>query len=207
MDNLKVKNIVILGGGTAGWMTANLLHKKWERLGINITLVESPDIGIIGVGEGSTPRLKAFFDSLDINESEWMPECNATYKNGISFKNWSTVSGYEEYFHPFPSGLDFVTFKFLYNNATLRRKGADVIAHPNRFSLMASLSEKKLAPIASKNFPFHFQYGYHFDSVLIGKFLQKKAAEVGINHIQATVENVELHSNGDINSEALPFFM
>ena len=66
MDNLKVKNIVILGGGTAGWMTANLLHKKWERLGINITLVESPDIGIIGVGEGSTPRLKAFFDSLDI---------------------------------------------------------------------------------------------------------------------------------------------
>ena len=200
MDNLKVKNIVILGGGTAGWMTANLLHKKWERLGINITLVESPDIGIIGVGEGSTPRLKAFFDSLDINESEWMPECNATYKNGISFKNWSTVSGYEEYFHPFPSGLDFVTFKFLYNNATLRRKGADVIAHPNRFSLMASLSEKKLAPIASKNFPFHFQDGYHFDSVLIGKFLQKKAAEVGINHIQATVENVELHSNGDIRS-------
>jgi hypothetical protein len=66
---------------------------------------------------------------------------------------------------------------------------------------MASLAEKKLAPIASKNFPFHFQYGYHFDSVLIGKFLQKKAAEVGgINHIQATVKSVELNSNGDITS-------
>jgi flavin-dependent dehydrogenase len=132
---------------------------------------------------------------------EGMPECNATYKNGISFKDWSTVSGYEEYFHPFGCSLDFVTLKFLYDNATLRRKGVDVIAHPNRFSLMASLAEKKLAPIASKNFPFHFQYGYHFDSVLIGKFLQKKAAEVGgINHIQATVKSVELNSNGGITS-------
>jgi hypothetical protein len=201
MNNLKIKNIVILGGGTAGWMTANLLQKKWLHLGINITLVESPDIGIVGVGEGSTPKLKHFFDSLGIKESEWMPECNATYKNGISFKNWSTVSGYEEYFHPFGCSLDFVTLKFLYDNGTLRRKGVDVIAHPNRFSLMASLAEKKLAPIASKNFPFHFQYGYHFDSVLIGKFLQKKAAEVGgINHIQATVKSVELNSNGDITS-------
>lgn len=191
---------MILGGGTAGWMTANLLEKKWQHLGIKITLVESPDIGIVGVGEGSTPVLKHFFDSLDISESEWMPECNATYKNGISFINWSTVSGYEEYFHPFGCSLDFVTFKFLYDNATLRRKGVDVIAHPNRFSLMASLSEKKLAPIASKNFPFHFQYGYHFDSVLIGKFLQKKAEKIGINHIQATVKNIELDSNGNITS-------
>jgi len=189
-----------MGGGTAGWMTANLLHKKWLHLGIKITLVESPDIGIIGVGEGSTPLLKAFFDALDISESEWMSECNATYKNGISFNNWSTVSGYEEYFHPFPCSLDFATFGFLYDNAMLRRKGVDVLAHPNRFSLMASLTEKKLAPIPSKNFPFHFQYGYHFDSALIGKFLQKRAVKLGINHIQATVKNVELNSNGDIAS-------
>ena len=184
---MKVKSIVILGGGTAGWMTANVLQKKWQHLGINISLVESPDIGIVGVGEGSTPKLKYFFDSLDISEAEWMPECNATYKNGISFKNWSTVPGYEEYFHPFGCSLDFVTLKFLYNNATLRRKGVDVTANPNRFSLMASLAEKKLAPIASANFPFHFQYGYHFDSVLIGKFLQKKAEEVGINHILSLI--------------------
>ena len=86
-----MKNIVILGGGTAGWMTANLLQKKWRQRGIQISVVESPDIGIIGVGEGSTPLLKEFFDSLEISESEWMPQCNATYKNGISFNDWSTV--------------------------------------------------------------------------------------------------------------------
>ena len=65
-----MKNIVILGGGTAGWMTANLLQKKWRQRGIQISVVESPDIGIIGVGEGSTPLLKEFFDSLEISESE-----------------------------------------------------------------------------------------------------------------------------------------
>ena len=64
-----MKNIVILGGGTAGWMTANLLQKKWRQRGIQISVVESPDIGIIGVGEGSTPLLKEFFDSLEISES------------------------------------------------------------------------------------------------------------------------------------------
>ena len=197
---MKIKNIVILGGGTAGWMCANLLLKKWRHLGINVTLVESPDIGIIGVGEGSTPSLKAFLDILEIDESEWMSECNATYKNGITFKNWSSVAGYEEYFHPFPCSLDFATFGFLEKNSTLRRKGVDVIAKHNRFSLMASLAEKKFAPIPSKNFPFHFQYGYHFDSVLLGKFLRKKALEIGITHIQATVKNVEVDSNGDITS-------
>ena len=166
-----MKNIVILGGGTAGWMAANLLQKRWRQKGVNITVVESPDIGIIGVGEGSTPLLKEFFDSLDISESEWMPQCNATYKNGISFNNWSTVSGYESYFHPFPCSLDFATFGLLYKYTALRRSGVDVLAHPNRFSLMAGLTQKKLAPLPAKNFPFHFQYGYHFDSILIGKFL------------------------------------
>ena len=195
-----MKNIVILGGGTAGWMTANLLQKKWRQRGIQISVVESPDIGIIGVGEGSTPLLKEFFDSLEISESEWMPQCNATYKNGISFNDWSTVPGYESYFHPFPCSLDFATFGFLYKYTELRRKGADVLAHPNRFSLMAGLTERKLAPLPAENFPFHFQYGYHFDSVLIGKFLREKAKESGVSHIEATVEKVEQEFDGSIKS-------
>jgi len=195
-----MKNIVILGGGTAGWMAANLLQKRWRQKGVNITVVESPDIGIIGVGEGSTPLLKEFFDSLDISESEWMPQCNATYKNGISFNNWSTVSGYESYFHPFPCSLDFATFGLLYKYTALRRSGVDVLAHPNRFSLMAGLTQKKLAPLPAENFPFHFQYGYHFDSVLIGKFLRGKAKESGVSHIEGTVETVEQDSDGNIKA-------
>jgi 2-polyprenyl-6-methoxyphenol hydroxylase-like FAD-dependent oxidoreductase len=87
------KSIVILGGGTAGWMTANAMIDRWAGNGVSLSLVESPDIGTVGVGEGSTPRLKQFFDAIGIRESEWMPKCNATYKNGISFANWSTKVG------------------------------------------------------------------------------------------------------------------
>ena len=101
--------ILILGGGTAGWMAACLFQHHWGASGAKVTLIESAEIGIIGVGEGSTPQLKAFFDTLDIAESEWMPRCNATYKTGIRFENWSDRPGFKSYFHPFPTSLDLHT--------------------------------------------------------------------------------------------------
>ena len=88
-------SVIILGGGTAGWMAANLIQRRWGADGTTVTLIESPTIGIVGVGEGSTPQLKAFFDTLGIAEAEWMPRCNATYKAGIEFEGWSDKPGYE----------------------------------------------------------------------------------------------------------------
>jgi len=69
------RRIVVLGGGTAGWMAACLIAHRWGAFGTTVTVVESPEIGIIGVGEGSTPQLKAMFDTLGIAESDWMPAC------------------------------------------------------------------------------------------------------------------------------------
>ena len=99
MDS-NVTKIIIVGGGSAGWMAANSILSQLNK-NIKVTLVESETIGTIGVGEGSTPYLKEYFKALNIPESEWMPACNATYKVGIDFVNWSTVKGYESYFHPF----------------------------------------------------------------------------------------------------------
>src|SRR6266542_1108870 len=100
-----IRKIVIVGGGSAGWMTAMILANALITKGVEIEVIESPVVGIIGVGEGSTPWLRGFFDSLGIEESEWMPECNATYKCGITFDKWSTKPGFESYFHPFASML------------------------------------------------------------------------------------------------------
>ncbi|MEM7420665.1 MAG: tryptophan 7-halogenase, partial [Pseudomonadota bacterium] len=107
MDN--PKHIVIAGGGTAGWMAANYFAHKWQSDVVKVTLVESPDIGIIGVGEGSTPTLKRFFHELGIHDSDWMGRCNATYKVSIQFNDWSPASGVDSYRHPFISQTDTLT--------------------------------------------------------------------------------------------------
>jgi len=79
-----------VGGGTAGWMTAVSMAHAWREHEVRIQLMESADIGIIGVGEGSTPKMRRYFEVLGIPETEWMPASNATYKCGIRFPLWST---------------------------------------------------------------------------------------------------------------------
>jgi 2-polyprenyl-6-methoxyphenol hydroxylase-like FAD-dependent oxidoreductase len=192
------KHIVILGGGTAGWMAANLMAVKWQNKGIQISLVESPSIGTIGVGEGSTPQLKSFFEQMGVDENEWMPACHATYKNGIRFNGWSSRKGFESYFHPFASRIDAFSAPALFYNSVHRRKGINVDCHPDRFYLSAKLAEQHKSPIPDHNFPFPIGYGYHFDANLLGQFLSIKAISKGVKHIQAKVLNVGMQTNGDI---------
>lgn len=195
-----MKKIVIVGGGTAGWMSALIMAREWIKKGFSISLLESPEVGIIGVGEGSTPALKMFFDALNIAESEWMPECNATYKCGITFDKWSTKPGYESYFHPFSAALDRQTLPMFTHNVQARLRGADVYAHPDRFFISSRISNQCLAPVAPENFPFDVHYGYHFDAVLLGRFLRKKANELGVQHIIGHVVDVQQQESGDISA-------
>lgn len=192
------KRIVILGGGTAGWITANAMIHCWADKGFDITLVESPSIGTVGVGEGSTPRLKLFFDSIGVHEWEWMPRCSATFKNGISFANWSTRPGFDRYFHPFSSQVDQHTKTAFYFNTYARRLGVDVHAHPDRFFLAAKLAENRQCPRPNENFPFIVEYGYHFDANLVGDFLKERAKELGVKHIEAKIVDVGQSGDGTI---------
>jgi flavin-dependent dehydrogenase len=203
--------IVIAGGGTAGWMAANLFAKKWlgsqsddpARPPIEICLVESPVIGIIGVGEGSTPSLKRFFEIIDVPESEWMPRCNATYKVNIKFAGWSPASNIESYSHPFTSQVDTFTYKAFNVNCRTRRYGLDTHVTPADFYLNGVLAAQHRLPIAPDNFPFKVEYGYHFDAYLMGSMLCDMGTKRGVKHIQGKIVEVETASNGDIGALVL----
>src|SRR6202162_1202856 len=195
-----VRHIVIVGGGSSGWRAAMIFATAFIKKGIEITLLESPAVGIIGVGEGSTPWLRGFFDSLGIEESEWMPASHATYKCGITFDGWSTKPGFERYFHPFASMLDNLTMRQFVHNVEARINGVDVYAHPDRFFIATRLAAGRRAPKASESFPFDVWHGYHFDAVLLGQFLQKKALERGVRHHSCHVTHANLNEDGSIAS-------
>lgn len=193
----KPLRIVILGGGTAGWMAANLFAARWAGRG-EVTVVESPEIGIVGVGEGSTPQLKAFFDGLGIAEADWMPRCNATFKNGIGFKGWSERPGFESYFHPFPTALDAHTAPAFFFNTRARRQRQDVWAHPDRFFVPTRLAAERLGPHAAESFPFDMGYGYHFDAHLIGAVLRDHAERLGVRRLDRKIAEVAIDTEGTI---------
>lgn len=191
------KRLVILGGGTAGWMAANLFAKELSEF-FDIYVVESPEIGIVGVGEGSTPTLKRFFEMLNIAEFEWMAKCNATYKTNIRFTGWSPQSGVSNYSHPFTTQVDVFTKKAFQVNCLTRRLGLNVNTKPEDFFLNGVLAKQNKQPVSPEHFPFKIEYGYHFDSYLLGQFLKEHAIKLGVTHLQQKVIDVEQTVSGDI---------
>ncbi|WP_035016484.1 tryptophan halogenase family protein [Catenovulum agarivorans] len=197
---LKNQKILIVGGGTSGWMAASLLAKKWPNC--QIKLIESQNIGTVGVGEGSTPYIKQFFNALEIEESDWMPFCNATYKNGIEFINWSTQPGYNRYFHAFLSDLD-EQHTPLFEQATLnRRQGQAVKAHPDGYFFLQTLAQQHRQPTlevqSNNNAAPHNIYAYHFDSGKLAEYLKQYCLNLGVEHQFVDIETVELAGNGEI---------
>lgn len=194
------KSILIIGGGTAGWMAAALLAKRWPS-SYDIKLIESENIPTVGVGEGSTPYIRKLFETLNIKESEWMPQCNATFKNGITFKHWSTQSGYEHYFHPFLSQFDQDTTPIFEQHTQLRRHGYALSAHPNRYFLTTELTRQRKSPhLKDENDPSITLYAYHFDAALLGNILKNKAKSLGVTHLTGTIDHVAQLPCGDISN-------
>src|SRR3954471_15829555 len=99
----RVRNIVIVGGGTAGWLTAAIIaaaHRSRVPASFSVTLVESPDVPIIGVGEGTWPTLRTTLKKMGVSETDFFRECDAAFKQGAWFSQWTTGEASEGYYHP-----------------------------------------------------------------------------------------------------------
>ncbi|MFC3122449.1 tryptophan halogenase family protein [Agaribacter flavus] len=200
VENEKTRKVLIVGGGTAGWMTANLFAKQLSDKGFSISLIESDNVPTVGVGEGTTPYIKRLFESLNISEQEWMPECDATYKSGITFAEWSTTPGFTQYFHPFYSQHDSEAIEAFKQITRLRHHGYDVPVHPNDYFLQATLVKQGKLPFLQHDESGQNVYAYHFDAAKLGLYLAKVARSLGVKHIVDHVIRVNTAASGDILS-------
>jgi len=193
----KIKNIVIAGGGTAGWMTAAAFSKLLGK-NLNITLVESDDIGTIGVGEATIPPIKTFHKLLGINEQEVMRATHATFKLGIGFENWGQES--EQYIHSFGvTGKECWAGEFHHFWLHGLRKGINFDFGDYCYELQAAKANKFAL---STNTPIN--YAYHLDATLYAKYLRKFSENLGVSRIEGKIKQVNKENQtGHINSLTL----
>jgi len=179
-----VKTITIVGGGTAGYISALILKSRFNNL--NIKIIKSDKIGIIGVGEGSTEHWKEFLIFTNINEQELIKETDATLKCGVMFKNWNN----EDYLHSVPN--DLINLKF---GQTLIGYQRLLSKKPKQNKLNNSLFWKNQI---SKNYLSNNLMPtnqYHFNTFKLNSFLNKKSLEKGISIIEDEITNVKTKNN------------
>ena len=198
------RSILIVGGGTAGWLTAAYLAQYLQvshNDHLQITLVESPEIGIIGVGEAAFPTIRTTLQFLQIDEAEFIREASATFKQGILFADWLHAPDDDlrhHYLHPFEAPFDaeetsLVSYWLLQNERT-RAPFAEAM------TIQARVAEAKRAPKRphESDFSGPLNYAYHFDAAKLGHVLARRAKALGVRHLQDLLLGVELGADGAI---------
>lgn len=204
----QINNLVIVGGGTAGWLTAAYMAKTLSDSvahKVNITLVESPNIATVGVGEGTWPTLRTTLARIGISETRFMRECHATFKQASKFVNWRQPEGKdagEFYYHLFDApSLNWPVDPVPFWLNTLKQDNAP--SYAEAISVQQKVCEAALAPklITTPEYQGLLHYAYHLDAGKFAALLTDVATnELGVNHILADVTRVNLASDGDITS-------
>jgi len=199
-----IKNIVIVGGGTAGWMTAAALVNKLPKTRYCITLVESDAIGTVGVGESTLPHISQFNASLGINENDFIRATKATIKLGIQFKDWANIG--DIYMHPF-SETGHVTQGIDFHHYWLKSQTMGDTTTLDEYSVAAMAAKAKRFAPPNKNresMLAAYNYSYHIDATAYAKYLRDYAEHKGTKRIEGKITTVNLKSdNGYIESVTL----
>jgi tryptophan halogenase len=197
------KRILIVGGGTAGWLTAGYLARRLGADlpgGISIQLVESKDIGILGVGEGTFPTIRRTLATIGIDEAEMVRRCGATFKQGAKFVHWQHAPGArgrDHYLHAFqvaenPGGLELLPYWLL---GVAGDEGWDEVGTPQKAAADAHRAPK--LPSHS-SFVGPLNYAFHFDAVSLAGLLRDQGIANGVDHLVDTVSEVLLAADGAI---------
>ncbi|MGQ8366208.1 tryptophan halogenase family protein [Glaciecola sp. 1036] len=203
MQAQPIKEILVVGGGTAGWMTAAALANRLPSHFCKVTLVESEAIGTVGVGESTIPHIRQFNETLGIDEATFMKETSATVKLGIRFDNWGNIN--QQYFHPFgeygeiTKGIDFHQY-------WLKERAAGSDMSINAYSIAASSGLANKFPLSThqKTTKFSdYNYSYHIDAGKYALFLRKYAENKGVKRVEGKVVKVDKHENGFLKSVTL----
>ncbi len=198
---MPAKRVLIVGGGSAGWIAAAYMDAVLNgatKKAVTITLIESPTVGRIGVGEATVPTLRDTLRTIGVNEKDFMRSCDATFKQAIKFVNWERNDG-ESYYHPFDrrqlGRMDRSGLKWLNSSGS----------HPfaETVSIQPALCDENYSPKMLQNNPDFggpLAYAYHVDAEKMADFLCDVAVKRGVISIRDDVISVQQASNGDIAS-------
>jgi tryptophan halogenase len=195
MNPGRIDKVVIVGGGTSGWMAAAAMAKIIGALpGISIELIESEAIGTVGVGEATIPQIVLFNAMLGLDEMEFMRETHATYKLGIEFVDWTRIG--HRYIHPFGfHGLDMMGIEFHHHWLKGRLAGDTTPLDEYSISAMAAQANKFLHPTPeqAKSPLAKLGYAFQFDAGLYARFLRRYAEQRGVVRTEGRIVEVEQH--------------
>ncbi|USI74748.1 tryptophan halogenase family protein [Sphingomonas morindae] len=198
-----VRDVVIVGGGTAGWLAAGIIaarHKGRIAAGrFSVTLVESPNVPIIGVGEGTWPTLRSTLEKMGVSETEFFRRCDAAFKQGAKFAKWTTGAADDAYYHPLMMPQGFTQLNLVPH--WLAGAAAPGSSFCDTVCPQGVLCDEGLAPktIATREYDAVANYAYHLDAGKFATFLREHCTEVlGVRHILADVRSVEQREDGDI---------
>jgi tryptophan halogenase len=200
----QIENIIIVGGGTAGWLAATYLNKYLNKGSdrCRITLIESSDIPTVGVGESTIPTLPRTFRLLGISEVDWMLQCHATFKLAIKFVNWSGLPGKDVFWHPFGalphSKQTGIPLSYYWQKRKL--EGNSEPFDRSCFEAV-SLCDLKKSPKddSDPQYAYKIEYAYHLDAGLLAVYLKNKSKSEGVNHVVDNVLDVALDERGFIS--------
>lgn len=196
------RKILIVGGGTAGWLTAGYLAKRLSAdLGaVSIRLVESREIGILGVGEGTFPTIRKTLATIGIDEAEMVRRCGATFKQGAKFAHWRFTPGqgsHDHYLHSFQTtedrgGLDLLPYWLL---GVAGDENWDEVNTPQKKAADGHRAPKLPS---HPDFAGPLNYAYHFDAVTLAQLLRDQSVANGVEHLVDTVTEVLVGEDGAI---------